>query len=227
MPKVVNAPPVRPGWPKTDRQEAFARLCVSEGLPATVAAERVGYSKGFAHSKASALLKSLAPFVAELQLEKNKVIEKRFAVTIESVVDEFAAIGFANLQNYYRPVELSDGTVRLVGIPLHELPPNLAKAVKSFTTERFRGTDGKIVVDYKYTLEDRQGALYQLGRHIGMFSEEMLAYFRAMADRQSAMDLRGASQDDLMMLAQMIEKIRDARAIEHNPDPEGRQRLLQ
>jgi phage terminase small subunit len=92
-------------------------------------------------------------------------------VTIERVLSELALIGFANMQDYMRAGP--DGDPYL---DFSELTREQAAALVEVTVEDFkegRGESARDVRRVKFKLADKKGALVDLGKHLGMFSENV------------------------------------------------------
>lgn len=201
------------GWPSTERQKQWANYVVFEGMNPYAAAVKAGYSPVAARGDAYKMQRQLDPYLKHLQAEKNKLIDQNFGVSIEKVVRRYAAIAMLNLKHYYRRVTLASGQEGLIGIPLHELSDDLACAIEKFETSPVRLEGGEMATNYRYSFHDKMNALHHIGRHLGMFDPEMIAYFRSLAERQDRMDLTGVPPDALVKLVEAIERVRDVRAL--------------
>lgn len=126
----------------------------------TQAAIRSGYSARTAESQASRLLTDVRvkAYIAELREKLNTKLE----ITAEKVIQEIAKIAFFDPSKLYN----DDGTVK----ELSELDDNTRAVIsecglvgvgKGITAE---------VIRYMKTY-DKQKALDQLGRHLGMFTD--------------------------------------------------------
>ena len=127
-------------------------------LNATQAAIRAGYSERTANEQGAQLLAKLSiqQRMQELQAERSK----RTAITQDRVVQELAAIAFANATDYARVIW--PGVVRIT--PTAELSAEQVKAVAGIK----EGANG---IEVK--LHDKVKALELLGRHLGMFNDKL------------------------------------------------------
>lgn len=137
-------------------------------LNATQAAIRAGYSEKTAQAQSSRMLTNVivAKAIAEQQAKRSE----RTEVTQDSVVQELAKIGFANMKDYMRVG--ADGDPYL---DFSELTRDQAAALIEVTVEDFkdgRGDDGRDVRRVKFKLADKKGALVDLGKHLGMFTNK-------------------------------------------------------
>lgn len=93
---------------------------------------------------------------------------KRFDVKAEDVLRELIAIGGANIQDLVD----EDGLI----IPLHELPRELATAIKSFKVVEkvVQGDDGEPITMRvsDVVFHDKLTALEMLAKHLGLFEKD-------------------------------------------------------
>lgn len=138
-------------------------------LNATQAAIRAGYSEKTAKQIGSRLL-SHVDVTAAIASGQAKIAEKH-GVTVERVVSELALIGFSNMQDYIR--------INSEGYPYTDfsaLTREQAAAIGEVTVEDFKdgsGKDARDVRRVKFKLSDKRAALVDLGKHLGMFTENM------------------------------------------------------
>lgn len=129
---------------------------------ATKAARRAGYAYNSAAQMASEILKK--PHVkAAIEERQGKLLES-FGITETRILQELAKIGFANIQDFAALTE-DGGSIRNV-------PRDQTAAIKEVTIEQ---TDnGRFSVKKtKLSLADKQAALVQMGKHLGMFKEKV------------------------------------------------------
>ena len=127
-------------------------------LNAKQAAIRAGYSPKTAEVQASRLLS-----LVKVQNEITKVMgkrEKRTEITQDRVLEELAAIAFANATDYVKVCE--EGDVQI--IPTDSLTENQKKAIAGIK----EGANG---IEIK--LSDKTKALEMLSRHLGMFRDKV------------------------------------------------------
>jgi phage terminase small subunit len=144
--------------PLTPKKKRFCEeYCVDSN--GTQAAIRAGYSVRSAGQMAEQLLKKheIQECIATLRKESTA----RVNVTIDRVVEEYAAIAFANTM---KAVEVKAGKL-LVKDPT-TLPEQLQRAIASISPVQTK--DG---VFFKLTFFDKVRALDSLGKYLGMFSE--------------------------------------------------------
>jgi hypothetical protein len=110
-----------------------------------------------------------------------------------------------------------NGIDREIGRPLSELTNPQALAVASWTIEEIKTDDGK-ELDYKYVLHDKQSALVNLGRHLGMFSEKLMLDLNMRQSQARSLDFSALPQNELEQVIKVLESIQQkaskARAIE-------------
>ena len=93
---------------------------------------------------------------------------ERTEITADLVLQELALIGFADMSTYMR----LDGGVSAVD--LSNLPPDATKVIAEITQDSVIGNDGaESVVRTKVKLYDKRAALVDIGRHLGMFTDNL------------------------------------------------------
>lgn len=129
----------------------------------TKAARRAGYSITNASNSASDLMK--LPKIREaISIEQDKLKDK-FGITPERIIQELSKIALANIQDY---MSLDEDGVAV--IDLAAIDQDKASALDvSFEITKGRGK----TVSTKIKLLDKQAALIQIGKHLGMFSERV------------------------------------------------------
>ena len=138
----------------TDKQKRFASEYLVD-LNATAAATRAGYSEKTACEQGSRLL---ANAKVKEEIKKRQIkLQDKLEITQEKVLEELAAIAFANGTNFATITQ--SGRVQLT--PTSELSENKKKAVASIK-------EGQYGVEVK--LHDKVRALELLGKHLGVFA---------------------------------------------------------
>jgi phage terminase small subunit len=101
-------------------------------------------------------------------------------LTVDTVVDELRNIAFANMADYVPPAVSDDPRVDFLG-----LGRDLTAAVAEFVVEQFtdgRGEDARGVRRVKFKLHDKQAALVNLGRHLGLFEPKSRQHMTVEVD---------------------------------------------
>lgn len=144
-------------------------------LNATQAALRAGYSADTAYSQGQRLLKNVevAAAVETAMAERSK----RTEITADRVLQELAKIGFSDIRkavtwraNVTGMVENDDGTQRLAVtnevalVGSEDIDDDTAAAVSEISQTAQGGL--------KIKLHDKKGALVDIGRHLGMFTDK-------------------------------------------------------
>lgn len=137
----------------TDKQKRFVDEYLVD-LNATAAAKRAGYSEKTADRIGPELLGKTCVSAAIQAAIKRR--QKRVEITQDMVLEELAAIAFANGTDFATITH--NGLVRLT--PTDEVPEEKKKAVASIKEGQY-GTEIK--------LHDKVRALELLGKHLGVF----------------------------------------------------------
>lgn len=162
------------GWPKTSKQRKLCWLVVVEGLSVKAAAEQAGYSKLSARNRSHELFNACSRYAEQLQQSKNQIIEKKFEVTVDSVVDELTYLAFASLKDFVTVIDFN-GMKRAIGKPINELTEQQGRAIESWEVRELTCPVTKAkYLDYRYTLYGKDGSLMHLGKHLGMFNDKMI-----------------------------------------------------
>jgi len=147
----------------TPKQQRFIEEYLID-LNATQAAIRAGYSEGTAQQIGFENLTKplIATAVAEAQAERSK----RVRVSQDDVLRELMRIGYSDAWNYEQD---DHGRLSLV----EGAPKDATRAVASVKhkTRTVPTKDGDPIVEHtvEYRLWDKNTALTNLGRHLGMF----------------------------------------------------------
>jgi len=155
--------------PLNEKQKRFAAEYLID-LNASAAARRAGYSKKTAGSISFDLLQK-----PEMQAEIQRLMAKRAErtnVTQDRVVRELARLGFSDLR------EVADWDENgSKWKSSDELTDDAAASIKDikFTTERRRDRNGDTIdtVNAHMAMHDKKGALELLGRHLGIFKDNV------------------------------------------------------
>ena len=137
----------------TAKQKRFVSEYLVD-LNATQAAIRAGYSKRTACEQASRLLANVK--ISEEIAKRREKLQNKLEITQERVLEELAAVGFANAASYVEI--LKPGIVRI-------------KATQSLTREQRAAIIGikETQNGVEIKLADKVRALELLGKHLGVF----------------------------------------------------------
>ena len=167
----------------TDKQALFCKEYLVD-LNATRAAIRAGYSQDTANRIGPENLSK-----PEIQEEVQRLMEsraKRTEVTADRVLLEFARIAFSN------PKDVMDwGPNGIVLKDSDELGVDVIPAVAEVSE-----TQSSQAHTIKIKMHDKVGALTQLGRHLGMFSDKI----------QHSFDLSSLSDEELGVFERLAAK---------------------
>lgn len=157
------------GQKASKRQELFAQEYVID-LNGTRAAIAAGYSETTAASQASRLLtkSKVQKIVGQLQAKRATKLELK----AEKIAEELQRLAFSNMLDY---MEI-DEAGRPVGLNLSGITRDQAAAIQEITEDTTGGTgDGerRLILRTKFKLADKRGSLELLGRHLGMFQDNV------------------------------------------------------
>ncbi len=144
-------------------------------LNATQAAIRAGYSPKGATVAGTRMLANVSLMaIAHGHIEARS---KRTGITSDQVLQELAAIGFADMGDYITIME--NGTPM---IDFSKLPPDGSQVVKKIKQKMFvmtrsydegEGVETTITrIETEFELHDKIAALVNMGKHLGMFKEK-------------------------------------------------------
>jgi len=144
----------------TVKQERFCQEYIID-LNATQAAERTGYSKKTAYSQGQRLLKNveIQARIQELMKERSE----RTEINQDMVIKELAKLGFSTMNDF-----ATWGKTGVALIESLELTPDQAACVSEVSETVTK--DGGTV---RFKLHDKKGSLELLGKHLGMFKEQL------------------------------------------------------
>ncbi|MDR2137358.1 MAG: terminase small subunit [Synergistaceae bacterium] len=187
----------------TPKQERFVQEYMVD-LNATQAAIRAGYSVKTARFIGQENLTK--PYIQDAIHEARVKQSARTQITVDRVLQELAKIGFANMANYMRVGES--------GYPVldfSKLTRDQAAALVEVTVDDYldgRGEDAREVRRVKFKLADKRGALVDIGKHLGMFIDhtEITGKEGGAIEFKSDIDLSNYSEEELMFLAQIVNK---------------------
>jgi phage terminase small subunit len=154
----------------TPKQRRFVEeYCVDWN--ATQAAIRAGYSEKTAYSQGQRLLKNVE--IREAIAREQDRLSERTRISRERIMKELARTGFADMRNF---AEWSSEGVRFRDSD--ELSSDDSPAVKEVSSERrlITNKDGDIIgetVTLSMKLHDKKGALELMGKHLGMWTENI------------------------------------------------------
>lgn len=138
----------------TEKQKRFVAEYLVD-LNATAAAKRAGYSEKTAKSQGQRLLTNV-DIQAAIQKRREK-LQSKLEITQETVLQELAAIAFANGTDYAGVNR--NGLVYIFST--NDLPEHKKKAIAGIKQGQY-GTEIK--------LHDKVRALELLGKHLGVFA---------------------------------------------------------
>jgi phage terminase small subunit len=172
-----------------DKQKRFVAEYLID-LNATQAAIRAGYSAKTAHVQGSRLLSDVR--VSALLTEKQTKLADKLEVTAERVIRELALIGFANMLDYITTTDSGEAFV-----DLSKLTREQAAAITEVTSEVYmegKGDEATPVKRTKFKLSDERAALVDLGKHLGLFKQEIEVTIREGLPNQLEAARRRVSQ---------------------------------
>lgn len=172
------------------KHDLFAREYVID-LNATRAAIAAGYSQATAEQAGSRLLSNVKVKRRVDQLLSARAT--RLEIKADRVAEELQRLAFANMQDYMRVN--ADGWPEL---DLSALTRDQAAAIQEFSEDATGGTgDGerRQVLRRRFKLADKRGSLELLGRHLGMFQDNLkVTGFEGLAERLN--ELRSRKNGD-------------------------------
>jgi len=107
---------------------------------------------------------------AEISRRVGRVAEKH-DITLDRIVRELALLGFSNMADYMKAGANGDPYLDFAALSRDQ-----TAALHEVTVEDFvdgRGEDAREVKRVKFKLYDKRAALVDLGKHLGMFSENV------------------------------------------------------
>ena len=152
----------------TAKQQRFVEEYLVD-LNATQAAIRAGYSEKTARDIGHENLAK--PNIAEAIAEAQAKRSERTRITADMVLEELAAIAFADMGDYIQIGE--DGAVRF---DFSRLPEGGTRVIAQIVQEEYMDGQGKAarpVRRTKFKLYDKRAALVDIGRHLGMFNDRL------------------------------------------------------
>lgn len=193
----------------SDRHRRFVDEYLID-LNGTAAAERAGYGKAGAKTRASELL--ARDDVKAAVAEKQAKLSAATGVSAERVVGELAKLGFSNMLDYIQigedgqPYTDFSGLTRDQAAAIQEVvvesrrdtsaavigeemePQEHGGALKRQHAEE---TAGPSILKVRFKLADKKGALEALGRHLGLFNERVehsgkIEIEHKLSDREAA-----------------------------------------
>ena len=140
----------------TDKQRRFCNEYIID-FNGTQAAIRAGYSKNGAQVTAFNLLTktNIKNFIDE----RKKEISKSNKISVEKIVNELGHIAFSNITDY---IEVKEGSITLTDWT------NLTKEQTAAIESIHQTKEG-----YRVKLYNKPHALEMLGKHLGMFRDEI------------------------------------------------------
>jgi phage terminase small subunit len=164
------------------RYEIFAREYVID-LNGSRAAQAAGIAESGARVWASRALTK-----ANVQRQITQLQAKRaskLGITADKVAEELQRLAFSNMMDYMEIDE--DGQPR--GLDLTKLTRDQAAAIQEISEDATGGQgDGerRLVIRRKFKLADKRGSLELLGRHLGMFQDNVkITGLEGLAERMA------------------------------------------
>lgn len=194
--------------PRREKQRAFLIEFAKSG-DQQAAGRATGYSETWAKARAGNLIRQYQDFVTWLQASRAQALVTEINVDQKMVLDEMVRIAFANEYDYlvfYEKEERDEKTHKPSGrmVPwarrkyVHELTREQLTAVIVFN----RGDNGGI--DWRW--RDRDGKLFDLGKHLGMFNEKIIMEHRHR-HLHAHFDLSKVPMKDLETLENQFEQL--------------------
>ena len=156
----------------TPKQKRFCDEYLID-LNATQAAIRAGYSKKTADTIAGQLLdKTWVSAYIQLKIKER---EKRTEITQDKVLQELARIGFADIKDFVAfrtektQVAVDDEGKPVIGYDVVIDVKDSDRVDGHCISEIGRGKDGS----FKFKLHDKIAALDKMGKHLGVFKEDI------------------------------------------------------
>lgn len=148
--------------PLTTQQQRFVREYIID-FNGAKAARRAGFTSEFAANTAWKLLQS--PKIQDAIKKEQQKLADKMGITPERIIQELALIGFANIKDYVTKDE--DGRTT---IDIDSLDRDTTAALDiqiEISEGKSRSTNTKI------KLANKVEALLQMGKHLGMFKEQV------------------------------------------------------
>ena len=147
-----------------ERQKRFvAEYMIDQN--ATAAAKRAGYSEKTAYSQGQRLLNHVE--IRELISDKLKSIEERLGITRDRILEEYAAIAFANVTDYVNVSVVTDEEGRVFYEMRYKDTEALSDTQKSAISGIKRDGNGIVI-----NTHDKLKALDFLTKYMGMDERE-------------------------------------------------------
>lgn len=151
----------------SDNRRRFVLFYVSLNNGAA-AARKAGYSHERAGTAASELLNM--PVIQQAIADRRAELAERYRITPERILDEYAKIAFANIEDFTsRNGDNDDLFCDFTGADYEHMA-----AVSEITTEVYtegRGEDAERVKRTRFKLHDKKGALDSIAKITGLMTE--------------------------------------------------------
>lgn len=152
--------------PLNPRQRRFIDEYLKD-LNATAAVIRAGYSANGASVQGHLLLRH--PKVSEEIAKRQKKMADKYEITREKVIRELAKIGFANIGDFFKTTTAGDPIIDIAAADRDQLA-----SLQEITVDDYvdgRGDNARDVKRVRIRLLDKQAALVNLGKHLGLFKD--------------------------------------------------------
>ncbi len=143
--------------PLTLKQQRFVEEYFLDPSSLKQAAIRAGIPPKNASTIASGMLKN--PKIQEALKELHDIRKYRLGISEDRVLQELSNIAFSNLKDLLQQDSAGD-----ISFDLNKLTPEQSSAITEIS--RYRG-------QHKVKLADKLSALIHIGKHIGMFREQI------------------------------------------------------
>lgn len=129
----------------------------------TEAALKAGYAKKSAYNSAYQLKQN--PLIQRfIELNNQKRME-RLNISADRVLNEFAKIGFFNIEEIYD----EDGNI----LPIHEMPIHASAGISKIRERLIvLNDDDTKVIEREYHFHNKLSALENLGKHLGIYEKD-------------------------------------------------------
>jgi phage terminase small subunit len=152
--------------PLNEKQKRFCEEYLKD-LNASQAAIRAGYSAKTARACSSRMLTNAN--IQEYIQQRQKELQQSTGVTQEKIIQELAALAFTDIRKFYN----EDGSLKKIT----ELDADAAAALAGVETEELYAGFGEDRIAIGQTKKikrwDKNKALENLARHLGMFNDKL------------------------------------------------------
>lgn len=152
------------------KQERFVEEYLVD-LNATQAAIRAGYSQRTANEQGARLLANVS--IAAAIAEAKQARSERTQVTADRVLLELARIGFSDVMQHY---EVDEGGRLVLTADAPDGASAAVASIKRKTRTFTKDDETEVTHEIEYKVWDKNTALANIGKHLGMFIEQSRNY---------------------------------------------------